>query len=198
MIKLLPQRWPLVPTVIVLAAMAIMVALGFWQLGRAQEKDAMIARYTAAGQESGAVRFPRTAEQVDAALYRRSRVVCDDVLSTRSTASRDPKGNSGLAQVARCALDRGGVADIFLGFTNRPTPVEFTGGPVEGIIAPAADGARLVADPPTFGLSALPPPDPRDLPNNHLAYAGQWFFFALTALVIYALVLRKAQAEGHI
>jgi surfeit locus 1 family protein len=29
------------------------------------------------------------------------------------------------------------------------------------------------------------------LPNNHLMYAGQWFFFALTALVIYVLALRK-------
>ena len=37
----------------------------------------------------------------------------------------------------------------------------------------------------------LAPPDPGDLPNNHLMYAGQWFFFALTALVIYLLALRK-------
>ena len=29
------------------------------------------------------------------------------------------------------------------------------------------------------------------MPNNHLAYAVQWFLFALTALVIYAIALRK-------
>ena len=40
-------------------------------------------------------------------------------------------------------------------------------------------------------MSPAPVPDPTLLPNNHLAYAGQWFFFALTALVIYVMVLRK-------
>ena len=34
-------------------------------------------------------------------------------------------------------------------------------------------------------------PDPSDLPNNHLAYAGQWFFFAITAFIIYVLALRR-------
>jgi surfeit locus 1 family protein len=34
-------------------------------------------------------------------------------------------------------------------------------------------------------------PDPNDIPNNHLAYAVQWFLFAGVALVIYALAVRK-------
>ena len=29
------------------------------------------------------------------------------------------------------------------------------------------------------------------IPNNHLSYAVQWFLFALTALVIYVLAVRK-------
>ena len=56
------------------------------------------------------------------------------------------------------------------------------------VIAP---GPRLVADPPRAGLLPLQRPDPAELPNNHIAYAWQWFFFALTALVIYALAVRK-------
>jgi surfeit locus 1 family protein len=44
---------------------------------------------------------------------------------------------------------------------------------------------------PVAELAPLAPPDPADIPNNHLAYAGQWFFFALTALVIYVLALRR-------
>jgi cytochrome oxidase assembly protein ShyY1 len=28
-------------------------------------------------------------------------------------------------------------------------------------------------------------------PNNHLAYAGQWFLFALAASVIYILAVRR-------
>ena len=41
------------------------------------------------------------------------------------------------------------------------------------------------------------PPDPADIPNNHRSYAFQWFAFALSALVIYALALKgrgKARA----
>lgn len=49
---------------------------------------------------------------------------------------------------------------------------------------------KLVADEGQGGLEPLARPDPANLPNNHLAYAGQWFFFALTALVIYVLALR--------
>ena len=59
-----------------------------------------------------------------------------------------------------------------------------------------AVGARLVADPPVAGLGANARPDPSDIPNNHLAYAVQWFLFAFTALVIYALALRKRLAAA--
>ena len=45
--------------------------------------------------------------------------------------------------------------------------------------------------PPRAGLLPLERPDPSDLPNNHIAYAWQWFLFALTALVIYGLAVRK-------
>ena len=42
------MRFPIVPTVIVAAAIATMVALGVWQLGRMNEKEALIARYETA------------------------------------------------------------------------------------------------------------------------------------------------------
>jgi surfeit locus 1 family protein len=38
-------------------------------------------------------------------------------------------------------------------------------------------------------------PNPDDVPNNHMAYAVQWFLFAAAAAVIYLLALRKRQAE---
>ena len=185
------MKVPLIPTLVVAVAVAIMIALGFWQLDRRVEKEDMIARYSLALQEDGDVPFPRTQAEVPDRLYRYSTVTCAQVLSTRSTASRNRQGTAGLAQVAECRLEGGGQAEIFLGFSSRPQPVDWPGGEVSGWIAPAGDDARLVADPPQFGLSNLPIPDPTLLPNNHLAYAGQWFFFALTALVIYVMVLRK-------
>jgi surfeit locus 1 family protein len=68
---------------------------------------------------------------------------------------------------------------------------------VSGVIAPGGTfGGTLHASQPAPGLEPLAPPDPSDVPNNHLAYAGQWFFFALTALVIYVLALRRKLSTG--
>ena len=37
------RRIPLIPTILVIAAACVMVALGIWQLGRADEKGELIA-----------------------------------------------------------------------------------------------------------------------------------------------------------
>jgi len=80
-----------------------------------------------------------------------------------------------------------------LGWSRLPTAAGgWSGGEVHGVIAP---GPRLVASPPLAGLDANAVPDPADIPNNHFAYAIQWFVFAATALVIYALALRKRRAS---
>ncbi|WP_073975469.1 SURF1 family cytochrome oxidase biogenesis protein [Erythrobacter donghaensis] len=82
--------------------------------------------------------------------------------------------------------------DVVLGWSQSSDPLAWSGGWVAGTVVPTGElGFRIVADPPLAGLEANAKPDPGDLPNNHLAYAGQWFFFALTALGIYALALRR-------
>lgn len=189
------RRIPILPTIIVLAAAATMIALGIWQLGRADEKAAMLARYRQAQTMSSEVAFPTTPAQVERALYRHARVTCSRVLDRRVTAARSMKGQLGLAQVVRCALEGGDETEIALGWSPTPALPEWNGGQVGGFVAPASEGARLIAAPPIGGLEPLPPPDPNDLPNNHLAYAGQWFFFALTALVIYVLALRRRRSS---
>ena len=183
---------PPVATILVALSAIIMVALGFWQLGRADEKEALLARYAVAGDIAEPVPYPRTQAAATEALYRRSEVICDRVLERRATAGTSTNGARGWAQVARCALRDGGETDIAIGWTRGPEGPTWTGGEVEGIVAP---GPRLVADPARAGLIPLMPPDPADTPNNHLAYAGQWFFFAITALVIYALALRRRKRD---
>ena len=42
---------------------------------------------------------------------------------------------------------------------------------------------------------ANPKPDLASVPNNHFAYAIQWFLFAGIALLIYGLALRKRLRE---
>ncbi len=51
----------------------------------------------------------------------------------------------------------------------------------------------LVADTPAPGLLPTAEPDLSSVPNNHLAYAVQWFLFAGVAGVIYVLALRLRQ-----
>ena len=182
---------PVIPTVLVFAAVAVMIGLGFWQLERAEWKADLLERYAAAGTQPPA-QFPVAEQAVEDALYRRAFVTCERVLSRNAEAGKNADGAKGLAQVARCALIGGGEADIVLGYSRTPELVDWLGGTVGGIIGPGRNNeARLVADPPQAGLAANAAPDPRDLPNNHTGYAWQWFFFALTALVIYWLALRK-------
>jgi surfeit locus 1 family protein len=189
------RRLPLLPTLVVLAAVAAMLALGVWQLRRAEWKGALIARYADA-QSLPPVAWPRDAAAAEAAFYRPGSLECGQVIAMRETAGRSATGQSGWSHVARCRLADGSEAEVALGWSAAPAPPAWTGGTVTGTIAPAGEGARLVADPPLAGLQRLARPDPRDLPNNHLAYAGQWFFFAVTALAIYALALRRRAAPA--
>ena len=38
-------RWPLIPTLLVIVAVAVMIGLGAWQLQRKADKEALIALY---------------------------------------------------------------------------------------------------------------------------------------------------------
>ena len=186
------RRVPLLPTLIVAAAVATMLALGVWQLRRAEWKSALIERYSEAQAMSANVPWPGDGAALEQALFRWSQFDCERVLGIRTTAATSAAGESGVAQVARCEIDGGGEAEVALGWSRPTQQIAWDGGRVSGIIGPGGTfGGTLHASPPAPGLAPLAPPDPGDLPNNHLAYAGQWFFFALTALVIYVLALRR-------
>ncbi|WP_340589404.1 SURF1 family protein [Erythrobacter alti] len=186
------RKIPIIPTVVVVAAAAVMVALGFWQLGRADEKAALIARYEAA-LESGEQRpFPSDKGSLDGRfLFHPTSFECAEVIGREAIAGRNDRDQSGYAHIARCETVRG-VADVLLGWSRRPDAPAWDGGEVSGLIVPGGVmGRRVQMNIPAAGLEPLAKPDPSNLPNNHLAYAGQWFFFALTALVIYWLALRR-------
>jgi surfeit locus 1 family protein len=186
------RRVPILPTLLVAAAIAAMITLGVWQLRRAEWKADMIARYTQAQAMSANVPWPEDDVGMERALFRWSQFTCERVLGIRTTAATSAAGESGVAQVAHCEVDGGGEAEVALGWSQPTQQIAWDGGRVSGIIAPGGTfGGMLHASPPAPSLAPLAPPDPSDLPNNHLAYAGQWFFFALTALVIYVLALRR-------
>ena len=184
-------RVPLLPTLIVGAAVAVMVALGLWQLDRRAEKEALVASYAAVDRADEEVAWPSGPLDYEAALYRRSRVRCLEVSKMRAVAGRSASGQPGWAHIATCAVAGGGLADIALGWSQGPRAPTWNGGEVAGTVASAGRGVRLVASPPVAGLAPLAVPDPAAIPNNHFSYAVQWFAFAVTALVIYVLALRR-------
>ena len=183
---------PIIPTVVVVIAAAIMVALGIWQLGRIEEKAEMIARYEAALVSGEPQVFPAEDGGLgsDDHLYHPTQFQCSEVLSREAIAGRNAKDQTGFVHVARCATPRG-PADVKLGWSRSPDSPAYVGGAVSGLIVRGGvDGARVQMTDPIEGLEPIAAPDPKDLPNNHLAYAGQWFFFAATALLIYFFALK--------
>lgn len=195
------RRLPVIPTLLVLIAVGVMIRLGFWQLDRKAEKEALLVRYATARTMSADVEWPRVPDEWDRAYYRHATVRCERVLSILPMAGDNIGGESGIAHVATCDLDGGARARIVLGWSRDPAPRQWQGGEVGGIVAPGGDaGPRLVAAPPIAGLAYNAVPDPSDTPNNHLSYAIQWFLFAGAALVIYVLAVRKrlaADARGR-
>ncbi|NBC36478.1 SURF1 family protein [Novosphingobium sp. FSY-8] len=201
------RRIPLIPTLLVLAAAGYMVHLGLWQIDRLHQKQAQIARHTAAIADSRVVSIGVVwaQQQSDAFDFRRTQFWCQQVMSQSAQAGRNAAGAAGWAQVARCLTapvdtqsfrptqaPQGVLADVVIGWSQTPATVAWSGGMVRGRIVPGgAFRHHVVADPPLAGLVANAAPDPRNVPNNHLSYAVQWFLFAGVALVIYGLALRR-------
>jgi len=189
------RRIPIIPTVLVLAAVGVMIALGFWQLDRRAQKEAMLARYATAQQLSAEVPWPVEPAQQELALFRRTTIDCRVEGKDAPLAGYDRQGTVGWAHAVTCVLPGGARAEVVLGWAKDLAERRWSGGTVQGVIAPGAgQSIRLIADPPVAGLSASALPDPKSIPNNHWSYAIQWFLFAAVALVIYALALRKRLA----
>lgn len=186
------QRLPIFVTILVLAAVAIMVALGIWQLQRAEWKNDLLSTYAAAS-DMPAISYPSVPSEEDAPYFRKSTVNCMEVVGWRSTSGRSASGQSGWAHIAQCrtAGAEGPGAQVVAGWSERPDDPEWEGGIVNGIIAPDSQYViRLVASDPVAGLQKSQPPALADVPNNHLSYAVQWFLFAGIALVIFLIALR--------
>ena len=188
------RQLPIIPTIVVLAAVSTMVALGIWQWGKIGEQEARLQQYEANAGNPELVPFPLTPEDVDRFAYRRSSLNCEALVGEpRVVAGRNANDQTGYVQVATCRLENGAQADVQLGWARGPYVVSWEGGEVTGSIEPLRTGlAKLIADPPVEGLSASAPPKKKVI--DHMAYAGQWFFFALTALVIYFLAMRRKLA----
>ena len=195
------RRLPIVPTVVVALCVALMIALGLWQLvDRLPQKEAFIADLRA-NPARPVIALPDTPD--DSLLFRRATADCRPPVSIDTRGA----GASGFRLIAQC---RGGLI-VQLGTTHDPNGrIAWSGGLVTGYVSHAPDGRSLigtlvdhrpqsmmlVAATPPAGLAANAPPDPESVPNNHLSYGVQWFFFAAIASVIYLLAVRRRVTDA--
>lgn len=200
------SRLPVIPTIVVALATAAMIALGVWQLRRADEK-AVVLVTLATNQSRPPIAFP-SIPIGDDLLFRRASAFCLSVTDWTTQSGRDATSKSGWRKIARCrtgAEGPGFLVQMGIGSDPSANPA-WRGGKVAGYIthAPNADplivsmlggggpkSLMLIADAPLPGLRANAGPDLSAVPNNHLAYAVQWFIFAGIALIIYAVALRR-------
>ena len=188
------RRLPIIPTIVVVVAALVMVGLGIWQIQRAREKEALLARYRAA-EGLPPVSFPTAPfADEDLPLFRHATGMCLRPVSKRVTAGRNRQGETGYSVIVDCATGAEGPGmSVEIGWARDPNAVyRWEGGLVSGIIAPdSRNRMRLVAATSPAGLAPSAPPSPETIPNNHRFYAVQWFLFALIALVIYGIAVRK-------
>jgi cytochrome oxidase assembly protein ShyY1 len=188
------RRLPLIPTLIVAAAVAVMIGLGVWQLQRAQWKERLIAQYAQA-QKLPPIAWPNTPlRDAQLPLFRYATGVCLRPVARRAVAGENRAGEPGYVQIIDCATGAEGPGmSVELGWSKDPNArFNWRGGPVSGIIAPDRwTRMRLVADGAPPGLQPSAQPSLGAIPNNHRSYALQWFAFAAIALVIYGLAARK-------
>jgi surfeit locus 1 family protein len=198
------RRLPIIPTIVVALAIAVMIGLGIWQLAiRRPEKLAAIQQL-AANPGKPEIAFPRFPN--DSLLFRRTRAMCVQPVAQQLTGA----GGAGFRFIVEC---RTGGAEgpgmlVQLGSTRDPNAKpQWAGGDVSGYIGHAPDSRSmisglydrtprrmmLIADKPAPGLSPNEAPDLDSVPNNHLAYGVQWFLFAAVAGIIYVLALRRRQ-----
>ena len=191
------KRVPIFATLVVAAAVAAMVALGFWQLSRARWKETLVAQYATAP-KLPPIAFPTAPSTAPLPLFRWATGNCLKPFAQRAIAGENRQGEPGYAHIVQCSTGAEGPGmAVDIGWSKDPRAKwTWPGGPVTGMIAPdRLQRIRLVAASSPKGLepSATPTTEAvvQTTPAGHRFYALQWFAFALAALVIYVLALRK-------
>ncbi len=200
------RRPPVLASLIVLVLVAILVGLGVWQLQRARWKADLIARLEAAPAlpELGPSDFEEAMLGLRSVQYRRASHVCRPgrVRPYDLKGGSSQSGEGGFLVLVSCRPnDKPPDIVIVAGWTRDAGAMRRTFEVdtfFEGLVierpygdAPGRPQFMLI---PTTAIPELAParlPSPRDLPDNHLAYAGQWFGLAVALLAIYGVWLRR-------
>ena len=199
------RRLPLLPTLIVTGAVAVMIALGVWQLRRAAWKDRLLADYAVAATMPALDLDPLRAgsSALPPLAFRRVLITCraEDV-APEWRGGRSRAGQSGYVALVPCRPAADGLAGRVIvnagwaALPGRERRISLVG-IVAGTLGADEQGEPLIltAATPAAPLTASAPARIEDVPNNHRMYAAQWFFFAAVAVLIYLLALRRRRRE---
>jgi cytochrome oxidase assembly protein ShyY1 len=178
-------------------ALPILIALGLWQLQRAEWKAALLDQYASNSRapvvELGEGPIPEDAQFRTVRLF----IECPEGPPI-IRAGRNLAGQVGYSHLARCRV---GATPLLLDSFWAPRPdATWFGGDAERVaqgwtqgvlVRQANDEWLLVQARVSPFLEPSAPPSLDTIPNNHFSYAIQWFSFAAILLVIYALYLRR-------
>lgn len=202
------RRMPVIATLIVALAVATMIALGLWQIRRAHWKEGLLASYQAAAGAPVLDGLPSSASS-DTLAFRRAHLFCTIVTPATPLGGGSAGGGPGFRNIVGCQLADGRtiMADIGWSAINAKPAVPAIGQRIEamGRLIPDDVLARrvfpngqadllpvlIVMDSPVAGFRPSIAPSIADIPNNHRAYAAQWFLFAATATIIFLLALLR-------
>jgi cytochrome oxidase assembly protein ShyY1 len=195
------RRLPVVPTILVAAAVALMIWAGFWQIRRSHENEQLLAQYRASA-KLPPIAFPTAPVNGQLPLFRWATGFCQRVVGEREAGGRNRKGDVGWAHILDCATGGEGPGmAVEIGWSKNPdAKANWHGGLVSGMIVPdRLHRIRLVAASAPPGLEPAGLPSAEDAvpvtPGRNRMYALQWFSFAAIALIIYALAVRKRFRE---
>jgi surfeit locus 1 family protein len=200
------KRVPLLATLVVVVTITALISLGVWQLQRREWKHALIAQLEMAPKLPllEPQDFMAAMNGTKSIQYRRAELPCSPgtVLPYDVKGGSSTQGDSGYVVLVSCRPNRKSPDIVAVaGWTMRADAVRvpiavdtvFKGLIIEYPYGEAADRPQFMLIPDT----AVPPlkvsqrPDPEDLPDNHLSYAGQWFGLAAALVAIYGIWLRR-------
>ncbi len=200
------KRLPVIPTLVVASAVAAMIGLGVWQLQRAAWKDRLLADYVAAAALPALDLDPllaRDGNELPPLAFRRVLVTCRaDNAEPALRGGRNLQGAGGYSYFVPCLPGAAGLAGRLIvnaGWSALPDNERriSLNGLVAGRLGAVRPGAPITLTSAAVQAPLRPSAAPaiEDIPNNHLAYAFQWFFFAAAAAVIYLLALRRRRGR---
>ena len=145
------KRIPIIPTLLVLAAVAVMVALGVWQARKIGVKRDLIAQFQA-NTHLPPTTWPTMGGGQERILYRRATGFCVEVVGWRAVAGRSRANEPGWSHIAACRTGglEGPGMQVDIGWSTSSKDPSWKGGEVTGL----AIALELAASPP-FWLHIL-------------------------------------------